>query len=110
MFDKEEYATEMKMIREAGRINAHKLGFRMALVTDHKLIRQYKARKGNLWFNDEVQLSTIVVQRFDKQTFAMDLFNLESVATMVHFMNKKSLQPVTELTGESSRLLETVGQ
>ena len=39
MFDKEEYATEMKMIREAGRINAHKLGFRMALVTDHKLIR-----------------------------------------------------------------------
>lgn len=110
MFDKEEYATEMKMIRDAGRLVAHRLSFRMGLVTDHKLIRQYKARKGNLWFNDEVQLSTIVVQRFDKQTFSMDLFNLENVGTMVHFFNKKCLQPVTELTGESSRLLEIVGQ
>ena len=81
----------------------------MGLVTDPKLIRQYKARYGNLWFNDEVQLSSIVVQRFDKQYFSMDLFNLENISLLTHFINKKSLLSVTELDNESGRLLEMVG-
>ena len=54
MFDKGEYKAEMNTIREAGRINAQRLSVRMGLVTDPKLIRLYKARKGNFWFNDEV--------------------------------------------------------
>mmetsp|Transcript_20742 Transcript_20742/g.28000 ORF Transcript_20742/g.28000 Transcript_20742/m.28000 type:complete len:154 (+) Transcript_20742:341-802(+) len=66
MFDKSEYEAEMRMIREAGRVNAQRLSVRMGLVEDPKLIRLYKARYGNKWFNDEVQLSSLVVQRFDK--------------------------------------------
>lgn len=54
MFDKEEYETEMKTIRDSGRLNSARLSVRMGLVTDPKLIRLYKARKGNFWFNDEV--------------------------------------------------------
>ena len=54
MFDKEEYATEMKIIRDAGRLSAQRVSIRMGLVTDHKLIRLYKTRRGNSWFNDEV--------------------------------------------------------
>ena len=40
----------------------------------------------------------------------MDIFNVESVGILLHFMNKKSLMPVTELDVESGRLLEMVGQ
>ena len=110
MFDKEEYSTELKFIREAGRIAAQRLSVRIGLVTDPKLIRLYKARKGALWFNDEVQLSSVVVQRFDKQTFSMDIFNIDSYGIVLHFINKKSLLPVTELDSESGRLVEMVGQ
>ena len=110
MFDKDEYQNEMRLIRESGRVLSQRLSVRIGLVTDHKLIRHYKARRGNLWFNDEVQLSSIVVQRFDKHTVAMDLFNLDNVGTLIHFINKKSLLPVTELDSESAKLVEMVGQ
>ena len=40
----------------------------------------------------------------------MDIFHLENVGLLLHFINKKSLMPVTELTPESGRLLEMVGQ
>ena len=82
----------------------------MGLITDPRLIRLYKSKRGNSWFNDEVQLSTIVVQRFDKQSFPMDMFHVENVGGLLHFMNKKSLMPVTELDSESGRLIEMVGQ
>lgn len=54
MFDKEEYDTEMKIIKDTGRLQAQRLSVRMGLVTDHKLIRLYRSRRGNSWFNDEV--------------------------------------------------------
>ena len=40
----------------------------------------------------------------------MDLFNLDAVGMLIHFINKKSLLPVTELDNESGKLLEMVGQ
>jgi hypothetical protein len=40
----------------------------------------------------------------------MDLFNLDNVGTLIHFINKKSLLPVTELDSESAKLVEMVGQ
>jgi len=70
----------------------------------------YKARHGARWFNDEVQLSTIVVQRFDKKTFPLDLFQLEHMNVLSHFIGKKSLLPVTEIDTESSYLIELLGQ
>ena len=40
----------------------------------------------------------------------MDVFNIDSVGVLIHFINKKSLLPVTELDQESGRLVEMVGQ
>ena len=106
IFDKEEYSSELKIIREAGRLLAQRLSIRLGIVTDHKLIRIYKKKYGASWFNDEVQLSTIVLQRYDKKYFPMDILTLDSVGMLVHWLNKKSLTSVTYLTPESSKLLE----
>ena len=54
IFDKEEYSSELKIIREAGRLLAQRLSIRLGIVTDHKLIRIYKKKYGASWFNDEV--------------------------------------------------------
>lgn len=54
IFDKEESETELKMIKESGKILAGRMSLRIGLVTDHKLIRKYKAMKGTSWFPDEV--------------------------------------------------------
>ena len=54
MFDKEEYQTEMKIIRDTARLASQRVSVRFGLVTDPRIIRMYKARYGNLWFNDEV--------------------------------------------------------
>ena len=40
----------------------------------------------------------------------MDILHLESVGVLVHWLNKKSLPQVTELTHESSKLLEMLNQ
>ncbi len=40
----------------------------------------------------------------------MDVFNIDSVGVLIHFINKKSLLPVTELDTEAGRLVEMVGQ
>lgn len=40
----------------------------------------------------------------------MDIFNMDSSGMLIHFMNKKSLMPVTDLDMESGRLVEMVGQ
>ena len=52
----------------------------------------------------------MVVQRYDKQTFAFDIMGMDNANIATHLINKKSLPPVTELDQESGRLLEMVGQ
>ena len=61
LFDKEEYEAEYRVIRDASRLLSQRLSVRVGLVTDRKLIRQYKAKWGNLWFSDEANLSTVVL-------------------------------------------------
>ena len=110
MLDKDEYAAEMQMLRYAGRLLSQRMSIRIGLVEDPKLIRLYKARHGAKWFNDDVQLSTIIVQRFDKQIFPLDLFHIPHFNVLQHFISKKSLMPVTEIDQESSYLIELLGQ
>lgn len=38
------------------------------------------------------------------------MFNIDGPPIVVHFMNKKSLLPVTEIDKESAKLVEMVGQ
>ena len=51
-----------------------------------------------------------MLQRFDNQHFSIDLFHLEHMNVLMHFIGKKTLLPVTEITGESSHLIELLGQ
>ena len=37
------------------------------------------------------------------------MFNIDGPPIVVHFMNKKSLLPVTEIDKESAKLVEMVG-
>ena len=66
IFDKDEYEQELKFIREVGKLSAQRLSLRIGLVTEPRLIRKYKESYGTYWFPDNVQLSTIIVQRYDK--------------------------------------------
>ena len=66
IFDKDEYEQELKYIREVGKLTAQRISLRIGLVTDPRLIRKYKESYGTYWFPDNVQLSTIIVQRYDK--------------------------------------------
>mmetsp|Transcript_20742 Transcript_20742/g.28002 ORF Transcript_20742/g.28002 Transcript_20742/m.28002 type:complete len:93 (+) Transcript_20742:818-1096(+) len=38
------------------------------------------------------------------------MFHIDGTQILVHFMNKKSLLPVTEITAESMKLIEMIGQ
>ena len=69
IFDKDEYEQELKYIREVGKLSAQRVSLRIGLVTDPRLIRKYKESYGTYWFPDNVQLSTVIVQRYDKQIF-----------------------------------------
>lgn len=51
-----------------------------------------------------------MVQRFDKQTFGIDIMLMDTINVATHLVNKKSMMPVTELDAEAGRLLELVGQ
>ena len=57
---------------------SQKMGVRVGLVTEPKLIRKYKESFGTYWFPDSVQLNTIIVQRYDKQVFNFDVLKLDS--------------------------------
>lgn len=52
IYDTEEYETELKFLKHAARESATRWGLRFGLVTDHKLIKKYKAKHGNFWFLD----------------------------------------------------------
>lgn len=54
IFDTEEFESELKLIKDAARVAAQRVSLRVGIVTDPKLCRKYKARKGRSWFNDDV--------------------------------------------------------
>ena len=61
IFDKEESEEEIGQIREVAKLMSQKMGTRVGLVTEPKIIRKYKESFGTYWFPDSVQLNTIIV-------------------------------------------------
>ena len=110
IFDTEDSETELKYIKETGKILAQRMALRIGIVTDAKLIRKYKEMKGTFWFPDNVQLTTIIIQRYDKGIFFHDLLQLESIVQLSHWINKKSIMPVQEMFLEANKVLDLVGQ
>lgn len=78
------------------------------MVTDHKIIKKYKAKYGTLWF-PEGAYSSVVLKRYDGQTYYADL--LGDQPTVWHYwINKKSIKPVEEMDTDTFRIFELIRQ
>lgn len=64
IFDKEDYPDEIKNLKESGRYSARRDEMRLAMVTDKKLIKKYKAKYGSSWFPDS-SYTTVILKRYD---------------------------------------------
>lgn len=72
IYDKDDFPDELKQLRQAGRYSAKRDELRMGIVTDKKIIKKYKAKYGTSWFPDATY-STLVLKRYDGQTYFIDL-------------------------------------
>lgn len=64
IYDKSDFPDELSNLRLTGRLSAKRDELRIALVTDKKIIKKYKAKYGNSWF-EEATYSTIILKRYD---------------------------------------------
>lgn len=78
IFNKEDYSTELKFIREAARNSARREALRFGIVSDPALVRIYKNRYGEHWFGDSVQLNGFIVKRFDGSIFNLNVLDMNN--------------------------------
>ncbi len=90
IYDKEDYPDEVKNLRLTGRLSAKRDELRIGLVTDKKIIKKYKAKYGTQWFPD-ASYSTVVLKRYDGQTYMLDLLAENSHMHFQFWVNKKSI-------------------
>jgi hypothetical protein len=109
IFDKEDFIDELKSLRFTGRASAKREELRIAIVTDKKLIKKYKAQYGSLWF-PEGSYSTIVLKRYDGRTFSHDLLNGSPANGFMFWVNKKSIKDVEEMSPDTFRIFEIIRQ
>lgn len=106
MYDKEDFKDELNILRRSGRFSALRKDLRIAIVTDHKTIKRFKARYGSLYFPDGAHTS-IVLKRNDEKTFMYDLMSHSSEPlNMNYWINRKSIGDVTEMTSASFKIFE----
>ena len=87
IFDKEDYPDEIKNLKESGRFSAKRDEMRLAMVTDKKIIKMYKAKYGTSWFPDS-SYTTVILKRYDGQVFHLDLLNKHPHMTFNFWLNK----------------------
>ncbi|CDW90844.1 UNKNOWN [Stylonychia lemnae] len=110
IYDKEDYTDELKNLRQTGRFSAKRDELRIALVPDKKIIKKYKAKYGTLWF-PEGTYSTIMLKRYDGQTFYSDLLGDGSgILSYQYWINKKSINLVEETNTDTFRVFEMIRQ
>jgi len=106
MYEKEDFKDEIKIMRKAGRFSSLRKDLRIAIVTDHKTLKRFKARFGSLYFPEGAH-SSIVLKRNDGKTFMYDLMEqTNEPMNMNYWINRKSLGDVTEMTSSAFRIFE----
>jgi hypothetical protein len=109
IFDKKDYDEELKMIRAAGRMGAKRSEMRIALITDKKIIKKYKAQYTNVWFG-ETSYTTLMTKRYDGEYFHLDILN-DIKHTPIHFfINKKAVKNIDEVNDGTFRVYELTRQ
>ena len=87
LFDKEDFTDELTNLRQTAKYSAKRDELRIAMVTDKKLIRKYKANHGTLWF-PEGAYSTIILKRYDGRIFSHDLLEGNPQNGFMFWVNK----------------------
>jgi hypothetical protein len=87
LFDKADFADEVKTLKQSAKFCSKRDELRIAMVTDKKLIKKYKASYGNLWF-PEGTYSSLVLKRYDNRYFSHDFLNGAPTLGFSFWINK----------------------
>jgi hypothetical protein len=87
VFDPEDFTDEISTLKQASRNSAKRDELRVALVTDKKIVKKYKANYGTLWF-PEGAYSALVIKRYDGKYFSHDLLEGSPTGGYQFWMNK----------------------
>jgi hypothetical protein len=105
IYDREDFNDELDTLYNAARMSAKREELRVGIVTDKKLIKKYKANHGTLWF-PEGAYSSIVLKRYDGKVFYHDILQGNPPLGFHHWINRKSIRDVEEMTSEMFKLYE----
>lgn len=76
-YDKKEYSTEIKYLRESARMLANRYSMRVGIVTDEKLVS--KMKKAHAEFFDETSMTSMVLRRYDGSLHKLNLYDVQPV-------------------------------
>lgn len=105
IFDKEDFNDELNNLYNAAKSSAKREELRVGIVTDKKLIKKYRANHGTLWFS-EGSYSSIVLKRYDGKVFYHDVLLGNPPIGFLHWINRKSIRDVEEMSGDLFRVYE----
>ena len=95
IYNKGDYDEELTEIKETARKSAGFLGMRIAFISDPKLVKRIK-KETNLF--GEASMNSIIVRRYDDDTKFLDLLQVEAHGNAYHWIWKKSLKEVEEMS------------
>lgn len=107
IFNKGDYDEELEGVKLAARKSANMLNLRIALVTDHRLVKRLK--KETSWFGD-ASLNTMILKRYDGELVNLDLLHINLGENAQTWIWKKSIKEVEELTPQMFDQINAIGQ
>jgi hypothetical protein len=93
-YGKDEYTDEIDALTKVAQRLAVRMNLRIGIVTDKDLINKF--RKKNPSYFEELSKSTMIVRRYDGETFKLNLATADT-NTYNWFINKSSKKPVDSL-------------
>lgn len=105
-YDKDEYEEEINTLRKVAQRLAVRMNLRIGIVTDKDLINKF--RKKNPMYFEELSKSTMIVRRYDGETFKLNLATAET-NSYNWFINKNSKKMVDTIRNGAFQLNEMSG-
>lgn len=103
IYDKSEYAEEIKILRTHAQILANRYNLRVGIVTDERLVKMMK--KSHEYLFPEFGMSCLVLKRYDGQIIKANLAELDAAAYL-WWMTVKTTKAVDELKPASFQMNE----
>ena len=108
LFDKQEYGSEYKELRDDAKFLATRDNLRIGVVDNQRVIKKIKAKYGVKMFS-KISMSSLVLRRYDGELIYYDLTSEDHVYAH-HWINKKSMKEVDVLENENYRIYELMRQ